>query len=57
MVSLRSQSRTSAGFEAVGSKGEDVSGEARLEKSGFVDRYSGSDSLGGGSHRSESDSN
>ena len=53
-VILVSQLRTSARFEGVGTKGEDVSGEAGLEKSGFIGRYSGSDSLGGGGHRSMS---
>ena len=47
-----SQLRTSAGFESVGTKGEDASGEAGLEKSGFVGRYSGSDGL---CHSSRSD--
>ena len=50
-MTMGSQLRTSAGFEGVGTKGEDVSGEAGLEKSGFIGRNSGSDSLGGGCHR------
>ena len=49
------QLRTPAGFESVGTKGEDASGEAGLEKSGFIGRYSGSDSLVGGCHSSRSD--
>lgn len=33
--------RTSAGFEGVGTEGENVGGEAGLEEGGFVGRYSG----------------
>ena len=55
-MTLGSQLRTSARFEGVGTKGEDVSGETGLEKSGFIGRYSGSDSLVGGCHRSKSHS-
>ena len=55
-MTLGSQLRTSARLEGVGTKSEDVSGEAGLEKSGFIGRYSGSDSLGGGCHGSKSHS-
>ena len=55
-MTLGSQLRTSARFEGVGTKGEDVSGETGLEESGFIGRYSGSDSLGGDCHRSKTHS-
>lgn len=45
--------RTSAGFEGVGTEGEDVGGEAGLEERGFVGRYSGGGRLGRSGHRNK----
>ena len=44
--------RTSAGFEGVGTEGEDVGGEAGLQEGGFVGWYSGGGRLGRSGHRS-----
>ena len=41
IASLAGESHTSAGFKGVGTKGEDVGGEAGLEKSGLVGGYRG----------------
>ena len=45
-VMREGESHTSAGFEGVGTKGEDVGGEAGLEEGGLVGGYRGS----GGGH-------